>query len=146
MTDQSWHIREFDFHKDYGQVANLWKTVGGGVKFSASDTEAEIQKKIQRDPDHFLVVESADQIVGTVLGGFDGRRGMVYHLAVAQSHRGLGIAHALMAEIERRITSKGALKIYLMMNKDHPELIDFYSKMGWSKMDVFLAGKEFYPK
>jgi ribosomal protein S18 acetylase RimI-like enzyme len=116
------------------------------VKFSASDTEVEIQKKLQRDPDLFLVVVSEDKIIGTVLGGFDGRRGMVYHLAVERTHRGQGIAHALMAEIEKRITAKGALKIYLMMNRDHPELVEFYTKLGWSKMDVLIAGKEFYPK
>jgi ribosomal protein S18 acetylase RimI-like enzyme len=146
MTEKSWFIREFDFSRDYTQVADLWKSVGGGVKFSASDTEVEIQKKLQRDPDLFLVVVSEDKIIGTVLGGFDGRRGMVYHLAVERTHRGQGIAHALMAEIEKRITAKGALKIYLMMNRDHPELVEFYTKLGWSKMDVLIAGKEFYPK
>ena len=146
MSDSPWIMRELVFPQDYPQVAKLWKTVGGGVKFGKSDTKEEIQTKLSRDPDLFLVVESDGEIIGTVLGGFDGRRAMIYHLAVAQIFRGKGIAHALMTEIETRLTAKGARKIYLMMDRDHPELIDFYSKLGWSVMDIYIAGKEFYPE
>ena len=48
-----------------------------------SDTLAEITKKVQRDPDLFLVAEADGRLIGSVIGGFDGRRGMIYHLAVA---------------------------------------------------------------
>ncbi len=41
----------------------------------------EIKKKLQRDPDLFLQ-EIDNEIVGTIIGGYDGRRGMIYHLAV----------------------------------------------------------------
>jgi len=146
MSDSPWIMRELVFPQDYPRVARLWKTVGGGVKFGKSDTEEEIRTKLTRDPDLFLVVESDGEIIGTVLGGFDGRRAMIYHLAVAQNFRGKGIAHALMTEIENRLTAKGARKIYLMMNRDHPELIDFYAKLGWSVMDIYVAGKEYFPE
>lgn len=146
MNSSAWIIREIIFPQDYPQVAELWQTVGGGVKFGKSDTETEIRKKLQRDPDLFLVCESEDRIIGTVLGGFDGRRGMIYHLAVAENYRKRGIGQALMNEIENRITAKGAYKIYLMMDKNYPELVEFYTKLGWTMMDVVTAGKEFYPK
>ncbi len=146
MNSSAWFIREIVFPQDYPQVAELWQSVGGGVRFGKSDTKAEIQKKLLRDPDLFLVVELDGRIIGTVLGGFDGRRGMIYHLAVAENYRKQGIAHALMNEIENRITAKGALKIYLMMDNKFPDLVKFYTKLGWSMMDVVTAGKEFYPK
>ena len=53
-----------------------------------SDTLDEISKKIIRDPNLFLVAEQKGVIIGAVIGGFDGRRGLVYHLAVAEKHRG----------------------------------------------------------
>ena len=57
-----------------------------------SDTLAEIAKKLERDPDLFLVAESAGRIIGSVICGFDGRRGIIYHLAVASTFRGQGTA------------------------------------------------------
>ena len=53
-----------------------------GVHVGRSDTPAEIEKKLARDPDLFLVAECEQQIIGSVIGGYDGRRGMIYHLAV----------------------------------------------------------------
>ena len=141
-TPSSWRIREFIFPQDYPAAAEIWKTAKGGVRFSPSDTEAETCKKLERDPDLFLVAEMDGAIIGTVIGGFDGRRAMIYHLAVRQEYRRQGIAAALMAEVEKRIWAKGALKIYLMMNSEHPDLVDYYRRLGWEKMDVFVAAKE----
>lgn len=143
MSEQlKYRIREFIYPQDYAAAANLWRSAMGGVKFSQSDSEEEIKKKLTRDPDLFLVAECNGEIIGTVIGGFDGRRAMVYHLAVQPNFRGQGIGAALMHEVERRIWEKGALKIYLMMNSEHPELIDYYQKLGWKKMDVFVSAKE----
>ena len=76
-------IREFQIPSDYPQVIDLWKHAGPGIHLRRSDDQDEIDKKLQRDPDLFLLAELDGSIIGSVLGGFDGRRGMVYHLAVA---------------------------------------------------------------
>jgi predicted N-acetyltransferase YhbS len=44
-------------------------------------------KSLQRDPDLFLVAEMDGEIIGSVMGEYDGRRGLVYHLAVAHEFR-----------------------------------------------------------
>ena len=72
-----------------------------------SDTPAEIEKKLTRDPDLFLVAEHDNKIIGTVIGGFDGRRGLLYHLAVDGSFRGQGIGTLLLSEVESRLRLKG---------------------------------------
>jgi len=114
-----------------------------GVHVGRSDTLAEIEKKIRRDPDLFIVAESDGQIVGAVLGGFDGRRGLVYHLAVAAAFRGLGIGSHLMDEVESRLRAKGCLKCYLLVTNDNPEADGYYRQRGWQPMDtVHLLGKE----
>jgi ribosomal protein S18 acetylase RimI-like enzyme len=140
MTD--WTIREIDFPADYDACAELWKSVGGGVKFGPSDTFEEIQKKVGYAPDLFLVAESGGQIIATIIGGFDGRRGMIYHLAVDEHWRGQGLAGQLMAGMEKRLVARGCRKMYLMINPEHPELVDFYARMGWKPMDVIIAAKE----
>jgi ribosomal protein S18 acetylase RimI-like enzyme len=113
------------------------------VHLGRSDTPEEIQKKLQRDPDLFLVAEADNQIVGTVIGGFDGRRGMVYHLAVSEACRRLGVGTALMDELERRLKAKGCLKAYLMVVPDNDDAPSFYEKCGWQVMDVKIFAKEF---
>lgn len=111
-----------------------------GVRLGRSDTPEEIQKKIARDPDLFLVAAGEDgQIIGTVIGGYDGRRGLLYHLAVDASFRGRGIGSRLMDEIESRLRAKGCIRCYLMVLADNDEAIRYYEKNGWENMEHVLT-------
>jgi Predicted acetyltransferase len=143
VTPTSVQIREFRFPLDYEQVFELWRGIEKGVHVGRSDTLDEIRKKINRDPDLFLVAESNGNIVGAVMGGFDGRRGLIYHLAVASSFRGQGIGSGLMDEVEARLRAKGCLKCYLLVTLDNVEVADYYLQRDWQHMDqVQLYGKE----
>ena len=135
------HLRTFSFDQDWQAVRALWARCGPGVQFSRSDEPAEILKKLRRDPDLFLVAEQGGQLVGAVMGGYDGRRGLVYHLAVAPNVRRLGIGKALMAEVEARMRDKGCLKSYLLVTKDNADVLAFYRELGWEVMDMHLMGK-----
>jgi ribosomal protein S18 acetylase RimI-like enzyme len=136
-------IREFQYPADYEPVCQLWKSIEKGVHIGRSDTLAEIEKKLARDPDLFLVAESDGKIIGSVIGGFDGRRGIIYHLAVAAPFRGAGIGSRLMDEVESRLRAKGCLKSYLLVTADNPEAESYYQRRGWKHMDdIRLYGKE----
>jgi len=134
-------IRTFDFENDYSAVRRLWQHSGPGIQLSSSDEEKEIKKKLARDPDLFLVAEEGGQIVGTVLGGFDGRRGIVYHLAVAPQVRRLGLGRALMEAVEARLLAKGCLKYYLLVTKDNADALAFYEDFGCDLMALHVLGK-----
>ncbi len=135
-------IRDFDLQTDLEPVLHLWQRAGPGVHLGRSDSPDEIRKKLSRDPDLFLVAEEEGAVVGAVMGGFDGRRGMVYHLAVAPSHRARGLGRRLMQELEHRLAAKGCLKAYLLVTKDNPQALEFYRALGWDIMDLHLMGKE----
>ena len=136
-------IREFCFPADYEPVFTLWQSIERGVHTGRSDTLAEIEKKLTRDPDLFLIAEADGDIIGSVIGGYDGRRGLVYHLAVAEAFRGQGIGSQLMEELESRLRAKGCLKSYLLVTSDNPEAEVYYQRRGWQHMDsVRLYGKE----
>jgi len=143
VTPTSVQIREFRFPSDYEQVYELWQSIEKGVHVGRSDTLDEIGKKIKRDPDLFLVAESNGNIIGAVIGGYDGRRGLIYHLAVKSSFRGQGIGSELMDEVESRLRAKGCLKCYLLVTLDNIEVADYYMQRGWQHMDqIQLYGKE----
>ena len=136
-------IREFEFPSDYDPVIELWQSIEKGVHLGRSDSLTEIEKKVRRDPDLFLIAELDGEIIGAVMGGFDGRRGLIYHLAVASAYRGQGIGSGLMNEVESRLRAKGCLKCYLLVTLDNIEVADYYTQGGWQAMDqVQLYGKE----
>ena len=137
-------LREFTL-ADYDFAYALWQNAGPGIGIGRSDTREEISKKLQRDPDLFLVAQEGNEIIGTVIGGYDGRRGLVYHLAVAHAYRGRGIAKLLMDEIERRLIAKGCLKAYLLVLEGEKEIVEFYQHRGWEVMPVTIMGKSFEP-
>ena len=134
-------IREFQIPSDYPQVIDLWKHAGPGIHLRRSDDQDEIDKKLHRDPDLFLLAELDGSIIGSVLGGFDGRRGMVYHLAVATPFRKMGIGTALMNELEKRMKRKGCIRTYLLVTRDNLDAIRFYENTGWEQMDLLIYGK-----
>ena len=133
-------LREFTLN-DYDTVYALWQNAGDGLGIGRSDTRDEIAKKFQRDPDLFLVAEDSGKIIGTVIGGYDGRRGLIYHLAVDHAYRQRGIGKMLMDELERRMIAKGCLKAYLLVTEGGKDVIEFYRKMGWEVMPVTIMGR-----
>ena len=137
-------IREFIFEYDYEPVLRLWQSIETGMQVGRSDTPEEIKRKIERDPDLFLVAETGGKVIGSIIGGFDGRRGMVYHLAVHRDMRRLGIGAKLLAEVEKRLQAKGCVKVYLLVLDDNHAAIQFYEECGWkhSKHDLIFS-KEF---
>lgn len=135
-------IRNFNYPQEYPAVRDLWETAGLGIHVGRSDSPNEIAKKLQQDPDLFLVAEKNGKIIGTVLGGFDGRRGMVYHLAVAGEYRNHGVGNALMEALEERMRAIGCIRSYLLVTRDNTEAKDFYEKRGWKHLDLFILGKD----
>jgi ribosomal protein S18 acetylase RimI-like enzyme len=135
-------IRTFIYPDDYPAVQVLWRSAGPGIHLRRSDEPQEIEKKLRRDPDLFLVAEMDGRIIGSVLGGFDGRRGMMYHLAVDQLYRKHGIGALLVDELERRLRDRGCIRYYLLVTQDNEAAIHFYEKRGWERMQLFAYGKD----
>ena len=138
------NIREFCFPDDYDGALKLWGSMEVGVQVGRSDTPEELQRKLQRDPDLFLIAEENNVIVGTIIGGFDGRRGMIYHLAVQSNFREQGIGSLLLAEVEKRLKAKGCRKCYLLVTADNTDAAQFYEQRDWNEMkNDRIFAKEF---
>ena len=131
-------LRSLHYPADLPAVLALWRAQHGAIKLGPSDTPIELAKLIERNPGLFLVVEVSREIVAAVMAGFDGRRGYVYHLAVASDHRGKGIAAALMAELERRLRARGCLRLNLFVQHgpDSAAAAAFYERHGWARIEA----------
>lgn len=122
---------------DYDNVLALWKSLPG-MGLSSADKRQNIAAFLKQNPTTCLVAEKGGLITGTVLGGWDGRRGYVYHLAVADELQETGIGTALMDEVERGFAALGARRIHLMIYRTN-EAWAFYEKRGWFFRDKELS-------
>ena len=126
-------IAEFSMD-DYPVVYALWQC--GDLWMRPSDGPEATLLKLTRDPDLFLVARDAGgHVVGTVTGGWDGRRAYVYHLAVVPERRQQGIAGALMDELERRFRRLGALKAKTQILVDNGASRAFFASRGYLRED-----------
>jgi ribosomal protein S18 acetylase RimI-like enzyme len=138
----AYRLRPFQMG-DYEAVLALWQNAGPGVSVRPSDRRDEVAKKLQRDPDLFLVAEQDGCLVGVIMGAWDGRRGWLHHLAVAADHRQAGIGSALIAEVEARLRAKGCLKVNLLVWADNEAARRLYARLGYAEMTGLVAmGKE----
>jgi GNAT superfamily N-acetyltransferase len=83
---------------DYDSVYEIWQKCG--FELGASDSREEVEKFILKNPESSLVGIADNKIVGGVLGGYDGRRGLVHHLSVDLEYRKLGYGKALVNALE----------------------------------------------
>lgn len=134
-------IRQFAFPDDYQAVYQLWQSAAPGIQLGPSDSMEEIGKKVTRDPDLFLVAEIDNRVIGSVLGGFDGRRGLIYHLVVDEAWRGNKIGGMLMQAVEGKLLEKGCIRYYLLVTQDNINAHQFYERLGCKKMELFTYGK-----
>ncbi|MER9681665.1 GNAT family N-acetyltransferase [Mesorhizobium sp. M0184] len=67
----------------------------------------------------------ADQVVGSIMAGYDGHRGWISRIATLQSHRQKGIGEALIHEAERRLAGLGCIKINLQIVASNSTVLGF---------------------
>jgi ribosomal protein S18 acetylase RimI-like enzyme len=124
---------------DHAAMLALWHQCG--LHPGASDTPDGIARKLARDPDLFLVAESAGGIVGTVMGSYDGRRGWINRLAVAPAHRSGGLARRLMEAVEHRLAALGCVKVNLLIEPANAAVQGFYERLGYNTKPLIFMEK-----
>lgn len=134
----TWKIRSFQI-SDYEQVATLWQRAG--IESSPSDRPEGLLKKLERDPELFIVAEEADRIVGAVIGAYDGRRGWIYHLAVAPDQQRDGLGSAIMNELEHRFRAIGCEKANLLVTPENAQVQKFYEHLGYGCNELIFMEK-----
>lgn len=146
-TDESpaLSIRPFEM-ADYEAVFALWLASAPGIEIRPSDNRAEVEKRLRRDQDLFLVAQREGRIVGVVMGGWDGRRGWIHHLAVATEWQGQGVASALVGQLEERLLALGCLKVNLLVRRVNEAARSLYAALGYQEAPALVAmGKEIRP-
>jgi ribosomal protein S18 acetylase RimI-like enzyme len=120
-------------------VIALWEEAGLAVP--QNDPGKDIDRKMEVDPDLFLVGESDGEVVATVMAGYEGHRGWINYLAVRPSHQRNGYGRLLMETAESLLGKKGCPKINLQVRNINADVIEFYSAIGYGDDQVIGMGK-----
>ncbi|RPH21144.1 GNAT family acetyltransferase [Buttiauxella warmboldiae] len=124
---------------DFEEVITLWERCD--LLRPWNDPEMDIERKLNHDADLFLVAEVGGEVVGSLMGGYDGHRGSAYYLGVHPEYRGRGIANALLSRLEKKLIARGCPKIHIMVREENELVIGMYERLEYEQQDVLLLGK-----
>ncbi|UOE25115.1 GNAT family acetyltransferase [Agromyces soli] len=143
-TAGSFRIRPFAV-ADTEAIVALWRAAG--LVKPWNDPYLDIERKLTVQPELFLVAEATASaaVVGSAMAGYDGHRGWVNYLAVADPERGTGLGRALMAEVERLLLERGCPKLNLQVRTSNTAVIAFYERLGYRLDDAVSLGKRLIP-
>lgn len=117
----------------------LWADAGFG---SLGDDDRSLGRLARRNPGLLLVAADGSRVVGSALGAWDGRRGWIYHVAVAATHRRQGIAKRLVAEVEAGLRALGAPKINVLVRDDSDGGPDLWRALRYEEGASKLFGRK----
>jgi len=124
---------------DEEAVVALWEDAG--LTRPWNDPRKDIARKRTVQPEGFIVAVAAEEIVGSVMAGYDGHRGWVNYLAVAPHARRSGVGRSLMAEAERVLERLGCPKVNLQIRATNLAAVSFYEALGYSTDEVISLGR-----
>jgi ribosomal protein S18 acetylase RimI-like enzyme len=124
---------------DTAAVIDLWKEANLVVPWN--DPHRDIRRKLQTQPELFLVGCVAEELAATVMAGYEGHRGWLNYLAVAPRYRRRGFGRSMVVQAEMRLREMGCPKINIQIRAGNTGVIEFYRRIGFKSDDVVSMGK-----
>lgn len=124
---------------DIDDVIALWELCG--LTRPWNNPEIDIFRKLAQRDQLFLLAVKDNQLIATVMGGYDGHRGWVNYLAVHPNFQRNGVATAIVQQLEKRLIALGCPKLQLLIRKDNIDVQSFYEQLGYDEIEVICLGK-----
>ena len=115
----------------YESVYALWDRCPG-VGLSSADDRENIAAYLDRNPGMSFIALAGTEVVGVILGGHDGRRGYIHHLAVDETVRRRGIGKQLVKNCLNTLEEAGIQKCHLFIFHENEKGTAFWEANGWT--------------
>jgi ribosomal protein S18 acetylase RimI-like enzyme len=116
---------------DYTALVTLWKGAGLPYRPKGRDSRERVFQELSSPTTIFLVAELEGELVGSLLGTSDGRKGWINRLAVRTDLRRRGVGRALLQEIERRFEVRGLLVFACLIEEENSASQEFFDELGY---------------
>jgi ribosomal protein S18 acetylase RimI-like enzyme len=133
-------ITLFNNQAQRDQVIALWNTVFG-YESAHNEPSLVIDTKLAADDGLFFVAIIDNQVIGTIMAGYDGHRGWIYSVAVHPEHRKQGIGSLLVSQAECALAERGCMKINLQIVAGNESVAAFYESLGYAVEQRVSMGK-----
>ena len=120
--------------EDYEQAYDLWILCGNGLN-NKDDSREGIDKYLKRNPSTSFVAVREEKVVGVILCGHDGRRGIIQHACVSPDHRRFGIGSKLVDLALEALKAEGINKVLLVAFKKNEGGNKFWESQGFTLRD-----------
>ena len=128
--------------KDYQGIYQLWLNTPGMGLNTLDDSIDGISKYLNRNPNTCFVAVKSEEIIGVIMGGHDGRRGFIYHLAVKISERKSGIGSTLVDNVMKALEKEGIHKVALVVYGKNDIGNRFWENIGFiTREDLVYRNK-----
>jgi ribosomal protein S18 acetylase RimI-like enzyme len=133
-------IMLFDNQAHRDQVVALWNAVFG-YESAHNEPLLVIDKKVTAKDGLFFVAIVDNQVIGTIMAGYDGHRGWIYSVAVHPEHRKRAVGSLLVNHAELALTERGCMKINLQIMAGNEPVTAFYASLGYAVEPRVSMGK-----
>lgn len=116
---------------DYSEAYDLWIICGNGLN-DKDDSPEGIEKYLKRNPSTSFVATCDGKVVGVILCGHDGRRGIIQHACVSPDYRRLGIGNKLVELALEALEEEGINKVLLVAFKKNEGGNAFWEAQGFT--------------
>lgn len=116
---------------DYEAAYELWIRCQNGLN-DKDDSHEGIEKYLKRNPNTSFVAELDGNLVGVILCGHDGRRGIIQHTSVSPDLRRMGIGKKLVDLSLDALKREGINKVFLVAFKKNQEGNTFWESQGFT--------------
>ena len=134
---------------DYAAIFALWNHTEQSRRAlnPIDDSREGIERYLKRNPSTCFAAVIEEKIVGVILSGHDGRRGIIHHLCVHPLFRRMGMASQLVASAEAALRKEGIQKIFGLVFKDNDAANDFWESQGYRlRTNLNYRNKSMHPE
>jgi ribosomal protein S18 acetylase RimI-like enzyme len=131
-------ITYMPFSKDNCKdVLEFWANIPGiHLHSNGEDSIDGIAAFLERNTGCSFIVKDDNKIIGAIMCGHDGRRGLIHHLAVDTQYRRLGIGKKLMQMSLEQLQNVGIKKCALFVLKGNDIGESFYKSLDWKEENI----------
>ena len=134
-------VRKMDA-RDYDELYALWMSCKGMGLNDLDDSREGVERFLARNPHTCFVAREGSRMIGAIMAGSDGRRGYIYHTAVAEDCRGRGVGSALVKAAMDALEKIGIHKAALVVFARNEGGNAFWEKQGFTvRTDIVYRNK-----